>query len=181
MTPLIDKHYVRILAETLDALPELVVRYRIPDHTIVYCNASWAAWYQLDPDEVVGRKLDEFLSEDGMAGLVAQLARLGPNNLVVLDTVVRNAPNTPGRWVEWVDRYMPDSGGDEVLAVGRDVTARQVPRRAWQRARLDFAGWPTNQPMSFFTSSSRRTHTSTTSARRSRASWATHPHSSSTT
>jgi diguanylate cyclase (GGDEF)-like protein/PAS domain S-box-containing protein len=124
VTTLIDEQYVRILAETLDALPELVVRYRIPDHTIVYCNASWAAWYQLDPDEVVGRKLDEFLSEDGKAGLVAQLALLGPDNLVVLDTVVRNAPNAPGKWVEWVDRYMPDPGGDEILAVGRDVTAR---------------------------------------------------------
>ena len=126
VTPLIDEHYVRILAETLDALPEQVVRYRLPDLTIVYCNVAWATWYHLEPSEVVGRTLDEFLSEDGKAGLAAQLARLGPNNLVVLDTVVRNAPNAPGQWVEWVDRYIPDPGGDEVLAVGRDVTARHL-------------------------------------------------------
>jgi diguanylate cyclase (GGDEF)-like protein/PAS domain S-box-containing protein len=126
VTPLADAQYIRTLAETLDALPEQVVRYRLPDLTIVYCNAAWATWYHLDPSEVLGRTLDEFLSEDGKAGLAAQLSRLGPDNLVVLDTVVRDAPNAPGQWVEWVDRYMPDPGGDEVLAVGRDVTARHL-------------------------------------------------------
>ena len=126
MTPLADGQYVRTLAETLDALPEQVVRYRLPDLTIVYCNAAWATWYHPEPSEALGRRLDEFLSEDGKAGLAAQLARLGPHNLVVLDTVVRNAPNAPGQWIEWVDRYMPDPGGDEVLAVGRDVTDRHL-------------------------------------------------------
>ena len=126
MTTLIDEQYVRTLAETLDALPEQVVRYRLPDLTIVYCNAAWATWYHLEPREVLGHTLDEFLSDDGKAGLAAQLARLGPDNLVVLDTVVRDAPNAPGQWVEWVDRYMPGPGGDEVLAVGRDVTARHT-------------------------------------------------------
>ena len=126
MTPLADAQYIRTLAETLDALPEQVVRYRLPDLTIVYCNAAWATWYHLDPTEVLGRTLDEFLSEDGKAGLAAQLARLGPDNLVVRDTVVRDVPNAPGQWVEWVDRYMPDPSGDEVLAVGRDVTARHL-------------------------------------------------------
>ena len=124
MTTLIDEQYVRTLAATLDALPEQVVRYRISDLTIVYCNVAWATWYSLEPNEVLGRTLDEFLSEDGKAGLAAQLARLGPHNLIVADTVMRDAPNAPGQWVEWVDRYMPDPGGDEVLAVGRDVTAR---------------------------------------------------------
>ena len=126
VTPLIDEQYVRTLAATLDALPEQVVRYRIPDLTIVYCNVAWATWYHLEPNQVLGRTLDEFLSEDGKAGLAAQLALLGPDNLVVLDTVLRDAPNAPGQWVEWVDRYMPDPAGDEVLAVGRDVTARHL-------------------------------------------------------
>ena len=33
------------LADMLDALPEQVVRYRLPDLSIVDCNSSWAAWY----------------------------------------------------------------------------------------------------------------------------------------
>lgn len=120
------RRWVRTLAETLDALPEQVVRYRVPDLTIVYCNAAWATWYHLEPSAVLGRTLDEFLSADGKAGLAAQLARLGPHNLIVADTLLRNAPNAPGEWVEWVDRYMPGPDGDEILAVGRDVTARHL-------------------------------------------------------
>ena len=54
MTPLADSQYVRTLAETLDALPEQVVRYRLPDLTIVYCNVAWATWYHLEPSEVLG-------------------------------------------------------------------------------------------------------------------------------
>jgi diguanylate cyclase (GGDEF)-like protein/PAS domain S-box-containing protein len=114
------------LAEMLDALPEQVVRYRLPELTILYCNASWAAWYGTEPAELVGRTLDEFLSPDGAEGLRTQLARLGPDNLVVADETIREAPNAPGKWVEWVDRYLPGPNGVEILAVGRDVTARYI-------------------------------------------------------
>jgi diguanylate cyclase (GGDEF)-like protein/PAS domain S-box-containing protein len=114
------------LAEMLDALPERVVRYRLPELTIMYCNASWALMYGSEPALLVGRRLDEFLSEDGKAGLKAQLARLGPENLIAADEAIREAPNSPGQWVEWVDRYLPGPEGDEVLAVGRDMTARHI-------------------------------------------------------
>jgi diguanylate cyclase (GGDEF)-like protein/PAS domain S-box-containing protein len=117
---------LRGLAEMLDALPEQVVRYRVSDLAILYCNASWAAWYHSTPALLVGRALDEFLSEDGKAGLKAQLARLGPDNLLSADETIRQAPNSPGEWVEWVDRYLPGPEGAEVLAVGRDVTARHI-------------------------------------------------------
>src|ERR1700741_4659334 len=110
--PLADDRYVA-LAEVLDSLPERVVRYRVPDLTIVYCNASWAAWYDLAPEQALGHTLDEFLSEDGKAGLPAQLAVLGPDNPLVADPTARVAPRDPGRWVEWVDRYLADPSGDE--------------------------------------------------------------------
>jgi len=35
-------------------------------------------------------------------------------------------PNAPGRWLEWVDQYLPSADGAEVLAVGRDVTERHI-------------------------------------------------------
>jgi diguanylate cyclase (GGDEF)-like protein/PAS domain S-box-containing protein len=118
---------MRGLAEMLDALPEQVVRYRLPDLTILYCNSSWAAWYDSEPAQVIGRKLDEFLSADGLEGLNAQLARLGPETPLVADDTIREAPNSPGKWVEWFDRYLCNADGDEeVLAVGRDVTARHI-------------------------------------------------------
>ena len=77
------------LAEVLDSLPEQVVRYRLDDHTIVYCNASWASWYKLQPAEAIGHQLDEYLSEDGAEGLAAQLAILGPDNPLVVDKIAR--------------------------------------------------------------------------------------------
>ncbi|MEY2552353.1 MAG: hypothetical protein QOC57_213 [Ilumatobacteraceae bacterium] len=126
VVPRADEDRYRALAEVLDSLPERVVRYRLPELTIVYCNASWAAWYHLEPGEVLGHSLDEFLSEDGRAGLASQLAVLGPDNPVAADPIARVAPNLPGRWVEWVDRFLPSDDGDEVLAVGRDITARHL-------------------------------------------------------
>lgn len=121
-----DEHYYRRLEEVLNALPERVVRYRVPDLTIVYCNLSWAKWYDLVPERVLGRKLDEFLSDDGKVGLATQLARLGTDHPVLADPAARVAPNRPGHWVEWVDSYLPGENGAEILAVGRDVTARHT-------------------------------------------------------
>ncbi|MGZ4767354.1 MAG: diguanylate cyclase [Ilumatobacteraceae bacterium] len=126
MTIANNEQYFQGLAEVLDALPEWVVRYRLADHVIVYCNASWAAGFDRTKAEVLGHRLDEFLSPDGLQGMNAQLAVLSPENPLVADSVARVALNTPGRWVEWVDRYMPSANGDEVLAVGRDVTARHI-------------------------------------------------------
>jgi diguanylate cyclase (GGDEF)-like protein/PAS domain S-box-containing protein len=118
--------YHQGLVEVLDALPERVVRYRRASHVIVYCNASWADMYDRTPAQVLGHRLDEFLSDDGLRGLTSQLSRLSPETPLLPDPIARIAPNAPGQWVEWVDRYLPSIDGDEVLAVGRDVTARHI-------------------------------------------------------
>jgi diguanylate cyclase (GGDEF)-like protein/PAS domain S-box-containing protein len=110
----------------LDALPERVIRYRLPDLVVIYCNSTWAAAYGLVPAEVIGRTLNQFLSEDGLVGLKSQLALLGPDNPVAVDCVARAAVNDPGQWVEWVDRYLIGAEGAEILAVGRDVTRRHI-------------------------------------------------------
>ena len=121
MTTPLDDNYYKGIAEMLDTLPERVVRYRLPDLTINYCNAAWAGAYHLEPSEVVGQTLTRFLSQDGLAGLAAQLSRLGPNDPLLTDDVPREDLNAPGHWMEWVDQYLASG---EVIAVGRDVTAR---------------------------------------------------------
>ena len=123
MTPSVDELYYKGM---LDVLPERVIRFRLPDLTILYCNAAWAAGHDLTPDEVIGRTMDDLLSPAGRADLELQLVRLGPDTPLVTDVTARPAPNAPGRWVEWVDQYLPSADGAEVLAVGRDVTARHV-------------------------------------------------------
>ncbi len=126
MTVAFDESYFRGVAEILDVMPERVVRYRLSDLAIVYCNAAWAAGHDLRPTDIIGRTLDEFLSAAESAGLHSQLARLSCDDPLVVDDVPRPAPNAPGQWVEWVDRYLPSSDGGEVLAVGRDVTGRYI-------------------------------------------------------
>lgn len=116
-------------AATLDALPERVNRYRIADLAITYCNASWAAQYGADPEDVVGRFLDEFLSEHEIEGLHSQLALLGPDAPVLVDPIARSTPRNPGQWMQWVDRYLVGPDGPEVLSVGRDVTERHLAER----------------------------------------------------
>ena len=59
----------------LDALPELVNRWRIGDLTIRYCNAAWASQYGIYPADAVGRHVQDFLSDHELEGLRDQLAR----------------------------------------------------------------------------------------------------------
>ena len=110
----------------LDVLPERVIRFRLPDLTILYCNAAWANGHNLDPADVIGRSMDDLLSPAALADLEVQIGRLSPDNPVAVDDRARPAPNAPGRWVEWVDQYLPSAEGAEVLGVGRDVTARHI-------------------------------------------------------
>lgn len=121
-----EEQYYKGVAEMLDALPERVVRFDLPDLTISYCNRAWAAGHDCTPGEVIGRTLNDFLTAAERVGVDSQLARLGPDNVLVADVVPRAAPNAPGRWVEWVDQYLPGGDRAEVLAVGRDVTGRHI-------------------------------------------------------
>jgi diguanylate cyclase (GGDEF)-like protein/PAS domain S-box-containing protein len=110
----------------LDYLPERVIRFRLPDLTILFCNAAWAAGHSLSPAEAVGLTMDDLLSPSGRADLELQLVRLGPDRPIVVDDQARPAPNAVGQWIEWVDQYLPGTDGAEVLAVGRDVTGRHI-------------------------------------------------------
>src|SRR5215207_7968563 len=107
-------------AAMLDALPDRINRYRLADLAILYCNAAWGEQYRVEPSEAIGRPLDEFLSDDELDGLRNQLARLGPDNPVLDDTVARAVPNAPGQWLQWADRYLIGPDGPEVLSIGRD-------------------------------------------------------------
>ncbi len=112
------------LAEMLAGMPERVVRYRVRDHVIRYCNPAWAAGHGATPAELRGRCLDELLSADERAGLATQLARLGPDRRHLVDPTPRRAPEAPDRWLSWTDQILGD--GHEVLTIGRDVTERHL-------------------------------------------------------
>ena len=168
-------------AATLDALPERVIRFRLPDLFIIYCNTAWAEQYHLEPAQVIGHTLDQFLLEDGLAGLNSQLALLSLENPVLTDLLARNAPNAPGRWVEWVDRYLVDDEGAQVLAVGRYVTRRHIAELQLAESEARFRVSPTSRPTSCGASPPHRSRTSATWALRSRRSLAIRRRTSSRT
>lgn len=80
----------------LDALPERVVRYCLPDLTIVYCNSAWAAGHHLAPAGVIGHALTDFLSESERRGLRSQLARLSTDKSYLADDRPQPRRTHPG-------------------------------------------------------------------------------------
>jgi diguanylate cyclase (GGDEF)-like protein/PAS domain S-box-containing protein len=106
----------------LDALTERVACYRVSDLRIVYCNRSWAAGHGVTPERMIGADLTTLLTDGELEGLHAQLERLSPQTPLLSDPEFRPAPEGSGRWVEWVDRWLPGPDGGLVVAVGRDVT-----------------------------------------------------------
>jgi diguanylate cyclase (GGDEF)-like protein/PAS domain S-box-containing protein len=110
------------LAEVLDLLTERIVRYRLADLVIVYCNRAWAMDKGAEPSAVIGRPLDSLLTPEEREGMVRQLARLGPETPLLEGHLTRQRAD---RWTEWTDLYLAGPDGPHVLAVGRDVTDRR--------------------------------------------------------
>jgi diguanylate cyclase (GGDEF)-like protein/PAS domain S-box-containing protein len=110
--------------EMLDELPERLCRYRLSDHVIVYCNDAWAAGHGGSAADFIGRSLDELLTAGELEGLRSQLGRLGSDHPVLEDPEPRPAPEDPERRIWWVDTLFEGSSHRDVLATGRDVTAR---------------------------------------------------------
>jgi diguanylate cyclase (GGDEF)-like protein/PAS domain S-box-containing protein len=112
---------VGTLGEVLDLLTERIVRYRVDDLTILFCNAAWATAVGSSPELVTGLTMSSVLPEDELAGLHLQVARLGPGS-----PHLTNMQESGDRWTEWSDLYLEGPDHAQVLAVGRDVTDRHT-------------------------------------------------------
>jgi len=114
------------LAEVLDLLTERIVRYRIDDLTVQYCNTAWAEANGGRVEDFLGQRLDVLLTSAEREGLDRVLYRLGPETPVLHDNMTETRG---GRWTEWTDQYLSGPNGPQVLAVGRDVTERRAAER----------------------------------------------------
>lgn len=122
----------------LDVLSEPINKYRVSDRVITFCNRAWVEHYGQGLSDVVGRCLDDFLSEDELDGLHSQLRLLGPDRPVVVDSVARVDSRERARWVEWVDHYVVTEHGPEIISVGRDVTDRHLAQQALAESEIRF-------------------------------------------
>jgi PAS domain S-box-containing protein len=118
------------LAAMLDLLPERVARYRLPDLTVLYCNAAKAADYGMRPEELIGRPLSDALPPSSFEKVRAHLAELSAETPLVRATTVLERPGEQPRWIEWVEQLLPGEDGSEVLSVGRDTTDAYQRERA---------------------------------------------------
>jgi len=126
------------LNNTLDALSERICRYSLIDRTIIYCNSAWAAARHMPQAQLIGRSLDELLTPFEKDALDAQLSLLGPGTPIVRNSEPVPAPETPDRWVRWVDHYVEGALGPEVLAVGRDATEAYLARQQLEMSEARF-------------------------------------------
>ena len=133
-------------SEMLDSLSERVARFRADDHVIVYCNEAWAAAHGEPASQLIGRCLDELLGPAEREGLAIALRRLDPEHPILLDPEPRPAPETPGRWIEWVDHLLSGPDGDEILAVGRDVTDRVETANRLENSEAQFRALADHSP-----------------------------------
>ena len=141
------------LAEMLEALPEQVVRYRLPELTILYCNASWAAWYDSEPASVDRSQAQtSSCRPTGTPAWPRSLRVSAHTTRSLADEIIREAPNAPGQ-VGGVGRPIPAHRrwrrGGPCCRARRDGTSHrrgeaggereQVPRSCRQVRRRDVA------------------------------------------
>ncbi|WP_372593407.1 diguanylate cyclase [Actinotalea sp.] len=108
--------------EVLDLLVERIVRYRLDDLTILYCNRSWAEANGGSPGDFVGRAMDEVLTATEQESLRRQIDRIGPHAPLLHDNLT---PTRGDGWTEWTDHFLDSGGVHQVVAIGRDVTERR--------------------------------------------------------
>jgi diguanylate cyclase (GGDEF)-like protein/PAS domain S-box-containing protein len=120
---------------TLDLLADRICRFRRDDHRIVYCNPAWAAPFGREPAELVGHRIEELLGDAERAAMTGQLTQLSADSPILRSQTERIDESGHAVWEEWTDHLVVgDDGGDEIVAVGRDVTSRVDHERMLQEA-----------------------------------------------
>lgn len=110
--------------ELLDAIDDRVVRFRVDDLRITYCNAAWAAGRGVVPAALIGARLDEVVSESEVVAIRERLAPLVAGAVPATHENWRETATGERRCDEWIDRVVGTGDGREIISVARDVTDR---------------------------------------------------------
>jgi diguanylate cyclase (GGDEF)-like protein/PAS domain S-box-containing protein len=106
---------------------ELVCRF-LPDLTVTFANEAYCRYFGRASDEVIGNSFIERVPVEDRVyyeELSAKLNEENPSRTVEHRVIT---PDGEGRWQQWTDTAIFDSGGRivEYQAVGRDVTERRA-------------------------------------------------------
>ncbi|HSM82772.1 MAG TPA: GAF domain-containing protein, partial [Nodosilinea sp.] len=110
---------------------ELIVRFA-PDSTILFVNDAYCSYFNVNRDDILGKSYNPVIYEADRETVAQQVQLITPENpLVVIENRVINGRGDL-RWTQWVNRLMPDAGGNlvELQSVGRDITAMKEVEQA---------------------------------------------------
>lgn len=117
---------VAALRGMLDQIPAQVARYRQHDLHVYDCNLATAEALGCSREELIGRSLADVLPPEDVAQLRRHLSELGPEVPEIQKTVAWTDASGRPRWIEWQARWTSAPTGDEVFAIGHEVTDRVI-------------------------------------------------------
>ncbi|QND46446.1 PAS domain S-box protein (plasmid) [Rhizobium lusitanum] len=97
-----------------------------PEGDLRFVNHAYARHYGLQPDEMIGRSLFDFVPEDSRAAVAAHLQHVCSVGHSVEDENQVILPNGQTRWMAWRNRALTDANGHVVAihSVARDIDDR---------------------------------------------------------
>ncbi|AOF83064.1 diguanylate cyclase domain protein [Methyloversatilis sp. RAC08] len=110
----------------LEDQSDLICRFRADGH-VIYVNEAYCRYFGASADDIVRGKWHPLVVPDDLAHIERELARLSPDNpMVVIENRVVVADGSV-RWAQFVNHAFFDDGGAllEVQSVGRDITDRK--------------------------------------------------------
>ncbi|MEX5333320.1 PAS domain S-box protein [Pseudomonas paraeruginosa] len=122
--------------------PALICRYTA-DLVLTYVNRTFADCLAAHPEELVGRRLDEWLAAEDGSALRARLLDAPREGAIEVSEVRFNLPGQRFLWLVWAERPLYDDRGQllEVQAVGRDNTpVRRAQQQLAQGAKMASLG-----------------------------------------
>ncbi len=106
---------------------ELIRRY-LPDKTLTFVNDAYCRFYNLNKDDLIGRKFTDFIPDEEVDIVEQNISSLNADNPIVSYEHKVKFANGEIRWQQWVDRVILCNENGESLefqAVGRDITLQK--------------------------------------------------------
>ena len=113
--------------------PELIVRFN-NDGVVTFCNQSYAGFYGLTVDDLVGQKLIDALPNSAKPIVQMILTYVSPNMEPTMKEVTHEGLGHDTRWHRWKTRAILNEKGSliEYQSVGEDITNEKSTRQAHQ-------------------------------------------------
>ncbi len=151
------RKFVTIRREKLDALRESELRFRSliehsfdaivitdADDKILFASPSTTRVIGYVPEELIGRRLQEFLYADPIAGIQSPLRKSSPGGSAMIQGRVGHKDGS-FRWIEGMATNMLNEPGVNAIVINyRDVSERRLAEEQLERSRNDLRALSTH-------------------------------------